>query len=201
MITSASSRNVRGTLHHLDRVGRLAAGADHLLMVLMPDQQDLVALAGVADRLGMHLGDERAGRVHRGQVAAAGLLADRRTHSVGAEDHDRAVGHLVDRLHEADAAGLEPIHHMPVVHDLVVDADRLLGEQVEKLIDHVHGHVDARAEAAGIDEEHLHAGRSRRGAAVDPRRPRCLACGRGRPSRSEGRGADHSPRRFAHGQR
>ena len=50
-------------------VGRLARGADDLLVALVADQQDVVVLGGEPAGLIVHLGDQRAGGVDRAQVA------------------------------------------------------------------------------------------------------------------------------------
>ena len=52
-----------------DVVGRLARGADDLLVALVADQQDVEVLGGEPRGLVVHLGDQRAGRVDRAQVA------------------------------------------------------------------------------------------------------------------------------------
>ena len=149
-------RDVLRAFHHLRAVGRLAAGADDLLVVGMADEEDLVAGPRVSDGLVVHLGDERAGGVHRGEVALLRLGPQRGAHAVGAEDHDGAVGHLGEFLDELHAAAAEPVHHMTVVHDLVIDVDGLVGADVQELVHHVDRHVDAGAEAAGIRKDDLH---------------------------------------------
>ena len=55
-------------LDELDVLGRLARGALDLLVARVPDQQDVVALAGEPLRLLVHLGDQRAGGVDRAQL-------------------------------------------------------------------------------------------------------------------------------------
>src|SRR5437762_1111305 len=76
------------------------ARADDLVVILVADQDDRVALARVANRLEVHLGHERARRVDHPQAAALGLPAHLRRDAVGAEDHGRAVGHLVELVDE-----------------------------------------------------------------------------------------------------
>src|SRR5579885_2044742 len=80
------------------RLRRLAQRADDLVVVLMPDQNDRVALFGEFDRLQMNLGDQRAGGVDHLQPPLLGLSAHRRRHAVGAENHPRAFGNLVQLL-------------------------------------------------------------------------------------------------------
>ena len=59
-------RDPRGLGHVADDdhvLGRLADRALDLLVVGVADQEDRVVAAGVAAHLGVHLGDQRAGRV------------------------------------------------------------------------------------------------------------------------------------------
>ena len=97
--------------------------------------------------------------VTSGQVAsmtrsfrAAALARHLRRDAVGREDGRRAVGHLVELLHEAHAAGLEVAHDVAVVDDLAADVDGAL-EAVEGEVHDLDGAHDARAEAAGRGEE------------------------------------------------
>ena len=57
--------------------------------------------------LGVHLRDQRAGRVDDRQVAPLGLRPDRGGHAVGGEHHGRAVGHLVQLVDEHRALPLQ----------------------------------------------------------------------------------------------
>ena len=75
----SSSRGLLGRLDHDRRVRPLAARADHLDVVGVADERDEVAAVGVAPRLGVHLGDERAdgvddaaGRASRSSPCTAG---------------------------------------------------------------------------------------------------------------------------------
>ena len=62
--------DVLGRLDQHDRLGRFAHRADHFVVPFVADQHDRVALLGVADRLQVDLGDQRAGGVD-GLAAAA----------------------------------------------------------------------------------------------------------------------------------
>ena len=54
----------------LVRIGpHFAAGADNFLMILVTDEQNLIALLGVTDGLAVDLGDERAGGIDGGEIA------------------------------------------------------------------------------------------------------------------------------------
>ena len=127
---------------------------DDLVVVGVADQDDRVALARVADRLEVHLGDERAGRVDHAQPAPLGLLAHRRRDAVGAEDHGGVVGHLVQLVDEVRALGAQRLHHVAVVDDLLAHVDRR-GAHLQRELDDVDRAVDAGAEAAGPGQHDL----------------------------------------------
>jgi hypothetical protein len=48
--------------------GRFANRSDGLLMIAMPDEDDVITLAGVADHFVMNLGHQRARRIDRFEV-------------------------------------------------------------------------------------------------------------------------------------
>ena len=97
-----------------------------------------------------------------GQVAsntfkprASGLAAHRLRHAMRAEDHRRAVGHLVEFLDEDRAALLEVVDDVAVVHDFVAHVDRR-AQRFERALDDLDRAVDAGAETAGIGEDDVH---------------------------------------------
>lgn len=75
---------------------------------------------------------------------------------MSAEDDNLALGDLVDVLHKADASLAESVDHMLVVDDLVIDIDVLTGAEIEKLLDHIDGHVDPGTETSWIGENDPH---------------------------------------------
>jgi hypothetical protein len=68
---------------------------------------------------------------------------------VGAEDHDTAVRHLVQLVHEHGTQVAQPFHHVTVVHHLMAHVD---GRAVEfdGALDDLYGAIHARAETAGV---------------------------------------------------
>ena len=88
--------------------------------------------------------------------AALRLLLHGSRHSVGAEDHGRTVGYVVELLDEHRAHAAQAIDDEAVVHDLVTHVDRRT-EQHDRALDDVDRTVDAGAESARIGEQHLHA--------------------------------------------
>ena len=93
-------------------------------MSCVSDKDDGVAGLGVAARLRMHLGDERAGGVDRGQGPLPGLAAHGRRDPVGGEDDGRSLRHVRDRVDEDGAARAQVVDDVGVVDDLLADVDR-----------------------------------------------------------------------------
>ena len=133
------------------RAGRqLAERADHLGVVGMPDQEDFAAALEMNRSLAVHLGDQRAGRVQREEIAGAGVGRNRFGNPMGRE-HDRGVGivgNFGEFLDEDRALGLQTVDHVAVMHDLVADID---GGAIdgERPFDGIDGPHDPGAEATG----------------------------------------------------
>ncbi len=141
-----------GVVDELDVVGSLTGGADHLLVALVADEQDVVVVAGEALGLVVHLGHQRAGGVDDLQAAGGGGLVDGRGDAVGGEHHDRALGHLVVVVDEDGARLGQGLHHMLVVHDLVAHVDRG-AVFLQGPLDGFHGAVHACAVAARLGQQ------------------------------------------------
>ena len=104
----------------------------------------------------MHLGHKRTGRVDGREIPCLGFLSNFRTDAMGTEDDDGSLWDIIDRFDEDHATVLEPLDDVLVVHDRVINVDRIAFHDVEKLIDDVDGHVYAGTEAAGIGKNDLH---------------------------------------------
>lgn len=150
--------NVFGRFDDLRCVGGFAAGADDFLVVFVSHEENLVALAGVADGFGVDFGDEGAGGVNGGEFAVGGLLADRGGDAVCAEDDDAAFGDFGEIVNEFDAGVLEAADDVLVVDDFVIAVDGLTWEEVDDLVDDIDGHADACTEAAWVGEDEVHEG-------------------------------------------
>ena len=92
----------------------------------------------------MHLGDERAGRVHHVEAAAGGVGPHRGCHAVGRKHHHGAIGHLVELLDEDRAAVGQRTYHVCVVHDLSPHVNRRT-VPVEHALDDLDRPLDAGA--------------------------------------------------------
>ena len=112
-----------------------------------------------------------------------GLLVHRRRDAVGAEDDDRALGHLVGLLDEDRAAPLERGHHVLVVDDLLADVHRGAVD-LQGALDGDHRPVHAGAVAPGIGQQDTSALISHAPMVGGPRR---------RPPRSARRDQDTPP--------
>ena len=120
-------------------------------MVLVADQDDTVAVAGEANRLQMHLGDQRAGGVDDLQPPLAGFQPHRRRHAVGAEDGAPAFRDLVQLLDEDGAGPPQLVHHVLVVYNLFAHVNRRAVE-IQRNPDHIDSPHHPGAEAPRLQE-------------------------------------------------
>ena len=140
-------------LHQAHLIGRHRHRAGGLVVAVVTDVEDRVALTGPHFGLVVHLGDERAHRVHDDTP-----LVPRRRHHLGRRSvrrqHERcARGNGVDVVDEDHALVAEPVDHELVVHDLVVAVDGRV-ERLHHPRQRLDRHLDARTEPAGLGEEH-----------------------------------------------
>ena len=140
-------------LDEVDGVGRDRHRADRLVVALVADVDDGVALAGPHLDLVVHLGDQRADGVD--DEAAVGTRAAATTS--GAEPwalsiSGRALGHLGDVVDEHHAEVAEAVDDEPVVDDLVVAVHGRL-EDADHPRQRLDRHLDACAEATRRGEQ------------------------------------------------
>ena len=161
----------------------------------MADQRDLEAAAGIAPRLCVHLGDERANGVHDLEAALRALLVDLGRDAVRREDDQLALGNLVLGLDEHRAARLEVADDMDVVDDLVAHVDRrpVLLEQLLDDVDRAH-HSCAEAPGRG-DENALAHDRASSASAEAARRRAAVAFDASRAVRKDLTGSCRERRR------
>ena len=144
---------VFGPLDEADRVGRDRERADRFVVAGVADVEDREPLAGPDLRLVVHLRDERAHRVHDVAAFRTGGLHDFGRRAVGREHERRAGRHIGDIVDEHHALLAETLDHEPVVDDLVVAVHRRL-ERPHHPGQRLDRHLDPRAEAAGLGEQH-----------------------------------------------
>ncbi len=135
-----------------DAVGRLAGRPFDLLVTVVADHHDRVALGGEAAGRDVDLGHQRAGGVDRAQVARGGVVVHRGGDAVGGEDDHLALGHLGLLLDEDRPALGQLLDHVLVVDDLLAHVDRR-AVKLERTLDRLHGAVDAGAVSARGGEQ------------------------------------------------
>src|SRR4029077_15665932 len=134
-------------LHEHDPLGRLAHRAFALLVAVVTDEHDRVAVLGEAHRLAMDLRDEWTGRVDRVQAAYLRALAHAGRYPVGGEHAHRALRHF-DLLFDEDRAALpQLLDDVLVVDDLLAHVHRS-AVNLERAFDRLHGAIHARAVSA-----------------------------------------------------
>ena len=106
-----------------DAVRRLAGRPFDLLVAIVADHHDRVALGREAAGGDVDLGHQWAGGVDRAQVAGGGVLVDRRGDSMGGEDDHLPLRHLGLLLDEDRAALGQLLDHVLVVDDLLAHVD------------------------------------------------------------------------------
>ena len=150
-----------GDLERLDLVGSfdqddvvrcLAGRPFDLLVAVVADHHDRVALGGEAASGDVDLGHQRAGRVDRAQAARGGVLVDRWGDPVGGEDDHLPLRHFGLLLDEDRAALRQLLDDVLVVDDLLAHVDGR-AVQVERAFDRLDGTVDAGAVAARRGEQ------------------------------------------------
>src|SRR5436190_13726127 len=82
--------DVFGLLDHRGFAARMAQGANHLGMLGVAEDDEVIPFADQLFGLVLHQGNEWAGGIYQGQALALGLLVDLRRHPVGANDHRAA---------------------------------------------------------------------------------------------------------------
>jgi hypothetical protein len=105
----------------------LSDRSHHFGMALMADQDKRATLLDISSSLVMHLRHQGTGGVEDRQAPARGGFDDGSGDAVGAEHRQGAVRDLVQLFDKNSALGLEVIHHMTVVDDLMANIDGLSG--------------------------------------------------------------------------
>ena len=121
----------------------------------MADQDDVIAFANEAVRFEVDLGHQRAGRVDDLQRTLLGLLEHARRDAVRAENRVRPFGHVVQLVHEYDAAGLEPLHDVAVVYDFLADVDGRAVD-LQRQIHDSYGAIHTRTKPPRIRQHESH---------------------------------------------
>ena len=112
------------------------------------DEKDVLPLFDLAFRLAMHLAHQRTGRIDIQEFAPPCFGRDGFGHAVCGKDDGGIVRHFVQFFDEDCSLGLQRIHDVSIVHDLVADIDRRT-VFLERPLDDFDGPVDSGAKSAG----------------------------------------------------
>ena len=121
-------------------------------VVLVADQHDVVAVAGVTPSFRVHLGHQRTGRVDRTQPPRRRVLLDLRRHPVSAENGYLPPWNLLDLLHESHALRLQILHDPPIVNNLMPDVHRW-PELPQRCLHDIDGPLDSCAKASRLGQD------------------------------------------------
>jgi len=145
----------------VDRLGQvhaavaLANRALDLGMTGVSDHHDLASLLAHLRHLDVHLGNAGARRVEHVETAFRRCFAHGPRDAVGAEDHGRSIGNLVERFDEYRTPGAQLGDDEAVVHQFVAYVDRRT-EMRERLFYDRDRAIHTRAEAARIGKHDFH---------------------------------------------
>ena len=134
----------------------LAHGAFDFRVTGVADEDAFTTVAAVARDLDVHLGHQRAGRVEYFQATAGGFGTYSLGNTVGTEDHDDVVRHLIQLFDENRAASTQVFDDEFVVDHFVAHIDRR-PEDFQGAVDDFDRPVHTGAEATGVGEFDLHA--------------------------------------------
>jgi hypothetical protein len=151
---SSTLRVVLG-LYQRHRLGNLAHRALDLRMPGVADQNEPAPLRHISLALIMHLGDQWAGRVQHRKLALRRFLLNALGDAMSAENGNRVRGNLGKVLDKMRAFGLQALHHVLVVHDLVAHVDRRT-VLLQGALDDLDGTDHAGTKTARLSEYDLH---------------------------------------------
>ena len=104
-------------------IGQLAHGADRFGVACVADHDDLQACIGMALRLDMDLGDQRAGGIDIDHIARLRRRGHGFRHAMGGKDHRTVVGAFRQFLDKDRALVAQPVDDEFIVHDLMAHID------------------------------------------------------------------------------
>src|SRR4051794_3733910 len=114
-------------------------------MAGMADEQDVVVVLDQPLRLTVNLGDERAGGVDVGEVAALGCGGHRFGDAMRRKYYGPVIGHLVEFVDENRTELAQAVDDVAVVDDFVPHIDGR-SEPLERKLDDLDRAIDAGAE-------------------------------------------------------
>ena len=149
-VTEIGERGVEivGALDQADRLGCDRQRAYGFVVAGVPDVQHGEALACPHPRFVVHLGDERADRIHHVTAFGVGFRDNFGSRAVRRQHQRSAGGHVRHVIDEHDALLAEALHDEPVVDDLVVAVHGRF-ERPDHPRERFDRHLHPGAEAAG----------------------------------------------------
>ena len=154
----------------------------------LADEDHLVAPLGEPARLGLHPGDQRAGRVDHVQAALGGLVPHSRGDAVRRDQHGGAARHVIQGTGEDRAVLLQVRAGLRARHQLPAEVDRALGQGLAGRLE-----GPPRARAPGAHRAEQAPGPADRRPLLD----RAAGRGHGHAVHAAGRGADRGGRAVA----
>jgi hypothetical protein len=155
LIVEGQIGHVAGVLYQLDPFGRLAHCSDHLLVLGVTHQDDLIVLRHEAPGLVVDVRHQGTRRVDDVQIRSVRRgRPDRRRDAVGRQHDGGTVGHLIEFGDEKGALGLQLRHDMHVVNDLSAYVDRAAKSR-QRPFDYFDRPFDAGAERPGTGQHHV----------------------------------------------
>ncbi|KPY72158.1 Uncharacterized protein ALO45_05548 [Pseudomonas syringae pv. syringae] len=152
--------NILFVLDQIDRtaVGGvvLAHGAFDFRVTGVAYQDALAAITAVTGDLDMHLGHQRTGSIEHLQTTACRLGTNSLGNTVGAEDNDDVIRHLIQLFNEDRTARAQVFDDKFVVNDFMAHINRRT-KHFQSAIDDFDRAVHSGTKAAGVGEFDLHA--------------------------------------------
>ena len=124
-------------------------------MAGMTNKNDDASLVDIALALKVHSCDKRADCVQDRQATRLGIILDGARHSVRAENRHCARRNFGKVLHEARALGLEALHHVPVMDDLMAHINRR-SELFERTLHNLDGSDNSGTESPRLCQYDFH---------------------------------------------
>ena len=116
------------------------------------DHDELETLPVQLGHFHMHFGHQRAGRVKNLKTARARLDLHGTADTVRRKNKCRSAGHFIQRFNKDSALGLEVVHDIGVVHNLVAHINRG-AKFLQGMLDDLDGPIHTSAKATRLGQQ------------------------------------------------
>src|SRR5581483_1357156 len=140
--------------HDLRNSWRFAEGANHFVVIAVPDEHERIAFLREFNGLDVDLGDQRASRIDDAELTLLAGVANLGGDAMGAINDSFAGRNLVDIINEDGALLLELFDDKPVVDDLLADVNGC-SEGFEGDSDDIDRAHHPGAKAAGLQKQQI----------------------------------------------